>query len=122
MLYRGILNQRFCLYVVHGEALLDARAYVERVFSINQTGGREAFISCLYSIPCLHIDRARRASLTMVGTFVFLLLSLILAGASLPYLTFTSTFSWMCPSLTGKRKTIQPGNGCHSKEWKGWKG
>ena len=39
MLHRGILDQRFCLNIVHGEALLDARAYVERVFSNNQTGG-----------------------------------------------------------------------------------
>ena len=42
MLYRGIVNQRFCLYIVHGEALLDARAYVERAYSNNQSGGREA--------------------------------------------------------------------------------
>ena len=62
MLYRGILNQRFRLYIVHGEALLDVRAYVERVYANNQTGGREALFGFLYSIPFLHIDRARRAS------------------------------------------------------------
>lgn len=48
MLYRSILNQRFCLYIVHGEALFDARPYVERVFSNNQTGG--TFIGFLCSI------------------------------------------------------------------------
>lgn len=43
------------LHSALGEALLGARACRQRVWSINQLGGREASFSFLYSIPFQHI-------------------------------------------------------------------
>ena len=62
---QGILNQRFYLYILHREALLGARAYLQVVWSINQLGGREASSSFLYSIPFQHIATKRGASSPM---------------------------------------------------------
>ena len=97
MLYRSILNQRFCLYIVHGEALFDARAYVGRVFSNNQTGGG------FYWLPVQHTTstypQSKTSFLTIVmGTFVFVL--------KLAYLTLPSL---RVLYLTIPSKPTQPG-------------
>ena len=55
----GHFNQRFCLHIVHREALSGARAYPQGVWSINELGGTEASLSFLYSISFQHIARER---------------------------------------------------------------
>ena len=109
MLYQSILNQRFCFYIVHGEALFDARAYVGRVFSNNQTGGG------FYWLPVQHTTstygQGKTSFLTMVmGTFVFLLLTF--AEASLLYLSLRVLYLTFQAYRT--RKNIHPGHGCQS--------
>ena len=84
MLYRGIHNQRFCLHIVHGEALLDARAYVERVNFDNQDWGQGGFIWLPVQHTISTYWRGKTSFLTrVVGTFVFLMLNLTFAEVSL---------------------------------------